>query len=38
MPGAARMHPAVLIGLNGFLILVAFAALVDILFGRVIPS
>jgi inner membrane protein YidH len=38
MPGAARIHPAVLIGLNGFLILVAFAALVDILFGRVIPS
>src|SRR6185437_9808161 len=27
MPGAARIHPAVLIGLNGFLILVAFAAL-----------
>ena len=32
-PGVTRIHPALLIGVNGFLILVA---LTDILFGRVI--
>ena len=31
-----RIHPAVLMLVNGVLILVAFAAFVDILFGRVI--
>jgi putative membrane protein len=35
-PGVTRIHPALLIGVNGFLILVALAALTDILFGRVI--
>lgn len=35
-PDAPRIHPALLIGVNGFLILVALAALIDILFGRVI--
>lgn len=35
-PNAVRIHPAVLIVVNGVLILVALAAFVDILFGRVV--
>ncbi len=34
VPDAVRIHPAVLIGVNGFLILVALAAMIDIWFGR----
>ena len=34
VPGAKRIHPALLIVVNGFLILVAFAALIGILFDR----
>jgi putative membrane protein len=37
VPGAKRLHPALFIVVNGFLILVAFAALVGIMFDRVIP-
>jgi putative membrane protein len=35
VPDAVRIHPAVLIAVNGFLILVALAALIGILFGHV---
>jgi putative membrane protein len=35
-PDAARIHPAVLMVVNGILILVALAAFIDILFGRVV--
>lgn len=35
-PDAARIHPAMLIVVNGVLILVALAAFIDILFGRVV--
>jgi putative membrane protein len=35
IPGAKRLHPALLIVVNGFLVLVALAALVGILFDRV---
>jgi putative membrane protein len=34
IPDAPRIHPAVLIAVNGFLILVALAALVGIVLGR----
>lgn len=34
VPDAARIHPAVLILVNAFLALVAFAALIEIWFGR----
>jgi putative membrane protein len=34
VPGAERIHPALLIGVNGFLVLVALAALVGIWLGR----
>ena len=37
LPGAKRIHPGLLIFVNGFLILVAFAALVGIWFDRVSP-
>jgi putative membrane protein len=37
VPAAIRIHPALLIIVNGFLILVACAALVGILFDRVTP-
>jgi putative membrane protein len=37
VPGAHRIHPALLIVVNGFLILVACAALVGILFDRIVP-
>ena len=37
VPGAKRLHPALLIVVNGFLILVALAALVGIMFDRVAP-
>lgn len=37
LPGAKRLHPVLLIVVNGFLILIALAALVGILFDRVIP-
>ena len=36
VPDAVRIHPVVLICVNGFLILVALAALLGILFGRVV--
>jgi putative membrane protein len=36
VPDAVRIHPALLIAVNGFLILVALAALVGILFGHVV--
>jgi len=34
VPAASRIHPAVLIAINGFLVLVALAALVGIWLGR----
>jgi inner membrane protein YidH len=34
MPDAKRLHPAMLVAVNGFLVLVALAALVGIWFGR----
>ena len=34
--GVVRIHPSVLMVVNGFLILVALAAFVDVVFGRVI--
>ena len=34
VPNAERIHPAVLVWVNGFLVLVALAALVGIWFGR----
>jgi inner membrane protein YidH len=37
VPGAARIHPALLLLVNGFLVLVAFAALAGILFDRATP-
>ena len=36
VPGAKRLHPALLIVVNGFLILVSLAALVGIMFNRVV--
>ncbi|MFZ0845145.1 MAG: DUF202 domain-containing protein [Pseudolabrys sp.] len=37
VPSAKRLHPGLLIVVNGFLVLVAIAALVGILFDRVSP-
>jgi putative membrane protein len=37
VPGAKRLHPALLIVVNGFLVLVALAAFVGIMFDRIIP-
>ena len=34
LPGAKRLHPALLIAVNGFLVLVSFAALIGIWFGH----
>jgi hypothetical protein len=36
VPGAKRIHPALLIVINGFLILVALATLVGIMFDKVL--
>ncbi|HEY5306174.1 MAG TPA: DUF202 domain-containing protein [Pseudolabrys sp.] len=36
VPDAVRIHPALLIAVNGFLILVALAALIGVLFGHVV--
>jgi putative membrane protein len=34
VPGAKRLHPALLIAVNGFLVMVSFAALIGIWFGH----